>query len=55
MKIGDKLRKAKKLMQEQLAEYWNVTARTGSTWETGLSSPDVNMLPRLIKAKGGMF
>ena len=50
MKIGDKLRalrKAKKLTQEQLAEYLNVSSQAVSKWETGLSSPDIDMLPRL--------
>lgn len=50
MKIGEKLRilrKTKKLTQEQLADYLNVSAQAVSKWETGLTSPDIDMLPRL--------
>ena len=50
MNIGEKikqLRKSKKLTQEQLAEYLNVSAQAVSKWETGASSPDVDMLPKL--------
>ena len=50
MRVGDKikaLRKAKKLTQEQLAEYLNVSSQAVSKWETGASSPDIDMLPRL--------
>ena len=50
MNMGDKirgLRKAKKLTQEQLAEYLNISSQAVSKWETGLSSPDIDMLPRL--------
>ena len=50
MKIGEKirtLRKAKKLTQEQLADHLNVSSQAVSKWETGLSSPDIDMLPRL--------
>ncbi len=48
--IGDKireLRKARKLTQEQLAEYLNISSQAVSKWETGTSSPDLTMLPRL--------
>lgn len=48
--VGDKiksLRKAKKLTQEQLAEYLNISSQAVSKWETGASSPDIDMLPRL--------
>ena len=38
------LRKAKKLTQEQLAEILNVTRRTVSRWETGISAPDYDLL-----------
>ena len=50
MNIGDKiraLRKTRKLTQEQLAEYLNISAQAVSKWETGLSGPDIDMLPRL--------
>lgn len=50
MEIGDKiksLRKAKKLTQEQLAEYLHVSSQAVSKWETGASTPDVDTLPKL--------
>ena len=50
MSIGEKirqLRKGKKLTQEQLAEYLAVSAQAVSKWETGLTCPDIDMLPRL--------
>ena len=42
-----KLRKAKNLTQESLAECLNVSPRTISKWENGLSMPDVSLLPVL--------
>lgn len=50
MHIGEKiraLRRAQKLTQEQLAEYLQLSAQAISKWETGLASPDIDMLPRL--------
>lgn len=50
MNIGEKLRslrKKKKLTQEALAEFMNVSPQAVSKWETGASSPDIDMLPRL--------
>lgn len=50
MNIGEKikiLRKEKKLTQEQLAEYLHVSSQAVSKWETGVSTPDVDMLPKL--------
>lgn len=50
MDIGEKikaLRKAKKLTQEQLAEYLHISSQAVSKWETGASTPDVDMLPKL--------
>ena len=50
MHIGEKiraLRRARKLTQEQLAEYLQLSAQAISKWETGLASPDIDMLPRL--------
>lgn len=38
------LRKEKKLTQEQLAEYFNVSDRTVSRWETGTNMPDLSLL-----------
>lgn len=49
-KIGcflKKLRKNKSLTQEQLAEYFYVSARTVSRWETGSNMPDVETLIEL--------
>ena len=50
MMIGEKiktLRREMKLTQEQLAEYLDISSQAVSKWETGLSSPDIDMLPRL--------
>ena len=50
MDIGEKiraLRKEKKLTQEALAEYMQVSSQAVSKWETGASCPDIDMLPRL--------
>ena len=41
------LRKEKGLTQEQLAEYFRVSSRTVSRWETGSNMPDVEMLIEL--------
>lgn len=46
-KTGDflkTLRKEKGLTQEQLAEQFNVSARTVSRWETGSNMPDLSIL-----------
>lgn len=50
MNIGSKikeLRKSNKLTQEQLAEYLNVSPQAVSKWETGMSSPDIDMIPKI--------
>lgn len=50
MKLGEKLRtlrKARRLTQEALAEYMQVSPQAVSKWETGVSCPDIEMLPRL--------
>ena len=44
-----KLRKAKGLSQEELAEKLNVVRQTVSKWETGLSVPDAGMLISLAE------
>lgn len=47
MKIGGfikKLRKEKKLTQEQLSEVFGVSRRTVSRWETGSNLPDLDIL-----------
>lgn len=45
-----KLRKTKKLSQEQLAELVNVTRQTISNWELGETSPNPEQLKLLSKA-----
>ena len=55
MKIGEKikeLRKANKMTQEQLADYLNISSQAVSKWETGTSSPDIEMLPRIASFFG---
>ena len=50
MHIGAKiklLRKEKRVTQEKLAEYLHISAQAVSKWETGASSPDIDMLPKL--------
>lgn len=42
-----KLRRERKITQEQLAEFVGVTKASVSKWETGQSIPDVLMLPQL--------
>ena len=47
IKIGNflrELRKEKNLTQEQLADVFNVSARTVSRWETGRNMPDISIL-----------
>lgn len=47
IKIGcflRELRKEKNLTQEQLADVFNVSARTVSRWETGSNMPDISIL-----------
>ncbi len=41
------LRKAKRITQEQLAEFCGITKASVSKWETGQTLPDVMLLPRL--------
>ena len=50
MNIGAKIkafRKEKRITQEELAEYLHISSQAVSKWETGASSPDVDMLPKL--------
>lgn len=50
MNIGAKikeLRKEKKVTQEELAEYLHISSQAISKWETGASSPDIDLLPKL--------
>lgn len=47
VKIGAflrELRKEKNLTQEQLADVFNVSARTVSRWETGSNMPDISII-----------
>jgi len=49
IKIGNvikKLRQSKNVTQEQLADYLNISFQSVSKWETGVSVPDVHLLPR---------
>ena len=55
MNIGQqiaKYRKEKRLTQEQLGEAVGVTSRTVSKWKTGLSLPDVVLIPPISSALG---
>lgn len=55
MNIGEqiaKFRKEKHLTQEQLGESLGVTNRTISKWESGLSSPGVDLIPSIASALG---
>lgn len=55
MSIGEniaKYRKAKGLTQEQLGELLGVTNQAVSKWESGISMPDVMMLPKISNALG---
>ena len=45
-----KLRKERKLSQEQLAERLHVTRQAVSSWETGKNQPDIEMLEAIAKA-----
>lgn len=50
IKIGENLiclRHNKRITQEQLADFVGVTKASVSKWETGLSYPDIETLPRL--------
>ena len=52
MKFGDnlrKIRKSKKMSQEQLAEKMNVTRQSVSKWENGESYPEMNNILELCK------
>lgn len=52
MKFGDnlkKIRKLKKLSQEELAEKLNVSRQSVSKWETGDAYPEMNNLLELCK------
>ena len=55
IKIGSflrELRKEKDLTQEQLAEDFNVSARTVSRWETGSNMPDISILVEIADYYG---
>ncbi len=53
--IGKKirnLRKNKGITQEELAEILSVTGQAVSKWETGISVPDISMLPIIARYFG---
>lgn len=53
--IGEKiriLRKNKRISQAQLAEALSVSAQSVSKWETGLSAPDITLLPIVARYFG---
>lgn len=55
MKIGEKikeLRKAKNISQEVLAGALGVTFQAVSKWETGMTTPDVSLIPPLASFFG---
>ena len=55
MNIGEqiaKYRKLKPLTQEQLGEAVGVTNRTVSKWESGVSSPGIDLIPSIASALG---
>jgi len=41
------LRKSRSLTQEQIADILHVSPQTVSRWETGATSPDIELLPLL--------
>lgn len=47
-----RLRKARGLTQEALAEQVGVSSQAVSKWENDLSCPDISLLPRLCQALG---
>ena len=50
--IGKKirnLRKSKGITQEELAENFDVSSQAVSKWETGLSTPDITLLPIIAR------
>ncbi len=47
-----RLREAKKMTQEQLADKMNVTAKAISKWETGRGYPDISLIERLSENLG---
>ena len=51
--IGEKIaafRRSRKMTQEELADVVGVSAQTVSKWETGVTMPDVTLLPALAGA-----
>lgn len=47
--VISKCRKEKQLTQEQLADLLNVSNKTVSKWERGISYPDITLIPMLAK------
>ena len=55
MNIGQKIaafRKEKHITQEQLGEAVGVTNRTVSKWESGVSSPGIELIPSIAASLG---
>lgn len=55
MNLADKLkelRKAKSVSQEKLAEYLGISFQAVSKWETGVTSPDITLLPDIARYYG---
>mgnify|MGYP001024206478 CR=1 FL=1 len=55
MTLSDNIKKYRKKMnitQQQLAEFMDVTVGAVSKWESGMSNPDIMLLPKLAKLFG---
>ncbi len=55
MNIGQKIRELRKkrgITQERLAEYLNISPQAVSKWESGISQPDISLVPQLVSFFG---
>ncbi len=55
MNIGLKIRELRKkrgITQERLAEYLNISSQAVSKWESGISQPDISLVPQLVSFFG---
>ena len=48
-----KIRKEKGFSQEEIAEALEVSRQAVSKWETGTSTPDISLLPKIATYFGG--
>lgn len=51
MNIGLKIRELRKkqgITQERLAEYLNISSQAVSKWESGISMPDISLVPKIV-------